>query len=205
MSERLAKLARHELSPQQSVLYDAIIEGRRGTGSQPSNLVDGEGHLLGPFNAMLFAPEVGDALQQLGTAIRYGSSLSDRTRELVTLVVAAQWDSGFEQYAHEPLARMQGFTDSQLLSVRTGARVDDLSAEESAAIDVTYRLLDQRDLNDDEFESAVQEMGEQALVEITTLVGYYSLLALQLRLFRVAVPQGDVSVSAPNTPPSTQS
>jgi 4-carboxymuconolactone decarboxylase len=44
------------------------------------------------------------------------------------------------------------------------------------------------DLDDQEYDTAVAVIGERALVELSTLVGYYSTLALQMRIFRVAGP-----------------
>jgi len=39
--------------------------------------------------------------------------------------------------------------------------------------------------NDQQYDQAVATLGEQSLVELSTLVGYYATLALQLRIFRV--------------------
>src|SRR5437868_1894472 len=44
------------------------------------------------------------------------------------------------------------------------------------------------DLDDQEYDTAVTVLGERALVELSTLVGYYATLALQLRIFRVGGP-----------------
>ena len=44
------------------------------------------------------------------------------------------------------------------------------------------------DLDDDAYAGAVAELGEAGVFELTTLVGYYATLALQLRVFRVGGP-----------------
>lgn len=53
-------------------------------------LVDGEGRLEGPFNAMVVSPEIGFAIQQLGAKIRYRARLSARQREVAILEVVVQ-------------------------------------------------------------------------------------------------------------------
>jgi 4-carboxymuconolactone decarboxylase len=53
------------------------------------------------------------------------------------------------------------------------------------AYSVVRSLVDSADLDDEQYETAVRILGEQALVELSTLVGYYATLALQLRIFRV--------------------
>jgi 4-carboxymuconolactone decarboxylase len=48
------------------------------------------------------------------------------------------------------------------------------------------------------FTEAVATLGRAAVVELVTLVGYYQALALQLRVFRVGLPDGE---DAPGWPP----
>lgn len=117
---RLPRLTPDELDLDQRPLYDAITGGPRAGGPQLFALTDTEGRLNGPFNAMLFAPGVGAALQELGSAIRYRTSLSGRIRELAILAVAAHWDSAFERYAHEPIGRAAGLTDAEIAAVGAG-------------------------------------------------------------------------------------
>lgn len=49
-------------------VYDAIASGPRATGPQHFRLTDDAGRLEGPFNALLLAPRVGQAVQELGAA-----------------------------------------------------------------------------------------------------------------------------------------
>ncbi|MBF8187978.1 carboxymuconolactone decarboxylase family protein [Nonomuraea sp. K274] len=172
---RLRRTPPHELGPEARVLYEKITSGPRGR-----FMVDSEGGLTGPFNAMLLSPPLGDPLQELGAAVRYRSSLTDRARELAILVVAGHHDSAFERAAHESIARDLGFTEAQLQVLRDGA-TPDLPAAEIRILNVTRALVTRGDLTDEEYAT----MGERELFELTTLVGYYTTLALQLRVFRV--------------------
>ena len=52
------------------------------------DLVDEDGRLEGPFNAFLLQPRLGGPLQALGAAVRYGTSLSDRAREIARRLAA---------------------------------------------------------------------------------------------------------------------
>jgi 4-carboxymuconolactone decarboxylase len=49
-------------------------------------------------------------------------------------------------------------------------------------------LVQVGDLDDEEYAAAVAGLGEAGVFELTTLAGYYATLALQLRVFRVGVP-----------------
>ncbi|MFN3218406.1 MAG: carboxymuconolactone decarboxylase family protein [Acidimicrobiales bacterium] len=189
---RLAQLDPASLTDDQRDLYDEIVGGRRSGGPQHFRIADDEGRLQGPFNAFLSAPTIGAPLAALGAAIRYESSLDDRAREIAILVVAAAWDSDFEQYAHEPIARAAGIDDHELASIRAGASADTTARWPDAAdltlVRVTRSLVDRGDLDDDLYAEAVDVLGEAGLFELTALVGYYAMLALQLRVFDVGVP-----------------
>lgn len=63
-------------------------------------------------------------------------------------------------------------------------------ARERVVHAVTRELLAQGDLGDALYAEAAATLGRAALVELVTLVGYYGVLALQMRVFRVGVPEG---------------
>src|SRR6476620_489362 len=98
---RLRSLTKEELNDGQLALYNSIVSGPRSTGPQHFHLMDHAGALTGPFGIILHSPVLGRPLQELGAAIRYQTSRSDRIRELAILSVAADTDSSFERYAHE--------------------------------------------------------------------------------------------------------
>ncbi|MGW6007456.1 carboxymuconolactone decarboxylase family protein [Streptomyces sp. NPDC055210] len=187
---RLPLLHPDGLSPAQRLLYEEITGGPRSDGPQLFALTDAEGRLNGPFNAMLLSPRLGRDLQGLGAAIRYRTDLSPRVRETAILVVAAVWDSDFERYAHEPLARAAGLTEAEVRALREGADPGFSDPLERAAWSAVRALATPSDpLDDDWYAAARAALGEAALFELSTLVGYYATLALQLRLFRVPGPR----------------
>ncbi len=114
MSRRLEPLHPGELTPAQKAVYDHIARGARTRNPQVFALTDEDGRLNGPFNAMLLAPAVGDALQALGTALRYRSSLSGSFREMAVLDTATHWDSAFLRQAHEALVRAAGLAEEEV-------------------------------------------------------------------------------------------
>jgi 4-carboxymuconolactone decarboxylase len=186
--DRLPLLSPTELDNEQMGLYKRIIEGPRAVGGQRLPLLDSEGHLTGPFNAMLHSPALGDSLQALGLSIRFKIHFSERIREIAILTVAAFYGSDFEWISHETLARRIGLSDSDLSAIRRGQENHFCDLTERCVIRTIHRLLRNRDLNDEDYQTAARILGNTGLVELTTLVGYYALLALQLQLFRVAPP-----------------
>ncbi|HWC84652.1 MAG TPA: carboxymuconolactone decarboxylase family protein [Pseudonocardiaceae bacterium] len=187
MIGRLPVLRPAELSAEQRAVYDSVVGGPRGAGPQAFPLTDAEGGLTGPFNAMLFSPGVGAALQELGAAIRFRGGLSARVRELAILLVAAKWDSDFERYAHEAVGRGIGLTGAELAAARAGTVPDSADGAERAALELVVAMLD-GDVDQALWGRAAAVLDHRTMVEVSTLVGYYATLALQLRVFRVGVP-----------------
>ncbi|XVQ86407.1 carboxymuconolactone decarboxylase family protein [Microbispora siamensis] len=183
MNARLRGLLPGELEAEQAEVYRAITGGPRAAGPQSFALADEEGRLRGPFNAMLLSPTVGLALQELGAAVRYGSVLRDRVREMAILVVAAHWGSAFEREAHEAVGRACGLTETELAALREGSPPDLADPAERAAVRAAAALAEAGTLTDEEYGDAVAVLGERGVFELTTLVGYYSTLALHLRVF----------------------
>jgi 4-carboxymuconolactone decarboxylase len=184
---RLPKLPPGSLDAGQRRLYEAIAGGRRAQGPQLFRLADDEGGLEGPFNAFLLQPRLGEALQALGSAVRYETGLDGRCREIAILAVAAHWESGFEWHAHAAVARSLGLGDAELAAVRDGSG-DGLAGPEAVVARTARTLAARGDLDDGEYAEAVGQLGEPGLFELLTLVGYYAALALQLRVFRVPAP-----------------
>ncbi|MBW0114484.1 carboxymuconolactone decarboxylase family protein [Pseudonocardia abyssalis] len=169
---RLSPLLPADLDEEQRTLRESL--------ATPAGRVEiaPDGTLHGPFDAMLRAPRSGTALQALGAALRYDGVLPDRVRELVILRVAAHHRSGYEWHAHAPVA------------AALGATLDTGDPVERAALDATAELLATGDLTDDAWTRTVDALGEAGAVELTTVVGYYALLAMQLRVLRVPLPDG---------------
>lgn len=194
---RLPLLDPADLTAEQLAVYRAITGGPRSADATAAPVRDSGGRLLGPFNAMLYSPAVGAAVQSLGAAIRYATSLTDREREIAVLVVAAHHRSEFELFAHEPLARRAGLTIADLDALRAGGEPDLADRREQVVHATVRHLVEAGDLHDAAYGAAVAALGHTAVVELATLVGYYAALALQLRVFRVPVPQAPPGGASP--------
>jgi 4-carboxymuconolactone decarboxylase len=185
---RLPRLARTALDTDQVRVFDAIAGGDRAKdGSFP--LTDREGALVGPFNALLFSPNVGDAIQQVGGALRFHCGLEPAVRELAILVVATHHDSEFERWAHEPIARRVGLSDGQVADLRAGLPPDFDSDTLTAVYDLCAATMAGGLVEDDVYRRAADELGDAGVFELVTVLGYYGLLAQLMNVFEVGLPE----------------
>ncbi|MFI0350071.1 carboxymuconolactone decarboxylase family protein [Actinomadura sp. 9N407] len=173
-----------ELDGDRLAVYRSITEGPRARGPRSFDLVSESGTLLGPFNEFLLRPALGDALQRLGAAIRYQGTLSGRAREMAILAVAAAWNSEFERTAHEAVGRSAGLSEAELSAIADQSPVPLDDPHEAAVLRLT-RALAAGDVDDGTWSACVPPLDRETVFELTTLVGYYSTLALQMRTFRV--------------------
>ena len=191
---RLRHLRPDELRRDQRDLYDTINQGPRRVAHQglvsPVGLVDDEGRMQGPFNAMLFHPAIGIALQDLGRALRFSGTLPARAREIAILIVAASEQSDFEWAAHAAIGGHLGLSTSELDGLARTDAIEFTDALEQAVARAARSLVANGDLTDDEYDAAQRALGDEGLVELSALVGLYQLLAMQMRLFRVPGPPG---------------
>ena len=163
--------------------HDAIVGARQG--SARAAVLDEQGRLRGAYAAMVLQPRVGAAMQELGVSLRFGGLLSERAREICILVAAAHWDSSFQWAAHEPIALGAGLSAHDLAAIRSGKSLQLVEAEDVAALGIARALVRHWDVSDDEYDRYAGVLGEARTFEVCSLVGYYSMLALTLRTFRL--------------------
>ena len=183
---RLTPVRPEAMTDEQRKLYEAILGGKRGPGMRGE-----DGALVGPFNAMLLNPHVGDRVQRLGEALRFDISLPRNVIEVATLVVGSHWRAQFEWWAHERLANQAGVSEAVITAIKRGECPDFSNDAEAKAYDVASELYRTQRLTDATYANAVQCFGEAGVLELIALVGYYSLISLLLNGFDVPLPAGE--------------
>jgi 4-carboxymuconolactone decarboxylase len=185
---RLSSLRPQQMNACQRELHDEIASGPRASGPQHFTLLDDAGALTGPFAIMVQLPALGRPLQELGAAIRYRTGLTARVREIAILSVAAATASEFEQYAHERVGRAVGLSEEELTRLAQ-RRFSSVDPGEVVAWRFCERLNNgELPLADEEFAAFRKSLGQDALIELTVLVGYYRTLSQLLHVFEVGAP-----------------
>src|SRR5271166_4223245 len=92
-----------------------------------------DGKLIGPFNPVLFAPEMASCFLDLQAAEARHTPLSERVRQVGILAVGAIWKADYELYAHSAVALKAGLSEAAIRSLADGGSPEDLSDEERIA------------------------------------------------------------------------
>ncbi len=182
---RLTSLQHDQLDERGTALWDAIA-GPRG-----SMVINPEGGLAGPFNAWLHAPVIGSAMSRLGSALRFEMSIDRRLIELAIITVGARWKAEFEWYAHARMAREFGVSDPVVDAIGDDRTPDFALDDERIVYAVAHQLARDGRLSAEVYDPAAALLGEQGMVELVTLCGYYTLISFTLNAFDVPLPTGE--------------
>jgi 4-carboxymuconolactone decarboxylase len=185
---RLPLIAPGELTPEQKRLYDDM---RKGIASNFNafKAVREDGALMGPWNPWLHEPGIGKAIWDLTLAMTANATLSDNIRQIVILVVGARFDAAYEIYAHIAVAEHEGMRPERLATLVADLKPSDLSADESVAFDVAYKLVRGGVLPEPLYRLAVATFGQHGTNEMIYLVGLYAMVSTTLNGFNVPVPE----------------
>jgi len=194
---RLTPLLPDQLDEGQRRLYDAVLASPRGQGATRRLILRDDGSLTGPFDAWLRTPVVGQHLERVGMALRTDTVLPAAAREIAVLVVARAWSADFEWWVHGLVARAEGVPEAAIEAIGHGRspKLDDPAWR--AAHDVAVELVQRRRLSPETLERAREALGERALVEVVTQVGFYQLVSGILESFQPPGPAADLPVVGP--------
>jgi len=184
---RLSMLDATDLNDEQQELWDGLTATRGGG----VDLVDSDGHLVGPFNAWLHVPKIGRRLSSLGAYLRFRTSIERRLGEVAICAVGAHWRSEFEFFAHAPMALEHGVDASVIDALRAGETPTFDRDDEQVVYEITRQLLNDRRVTDTTYAAGESLLGEAGMVELVALIGYYCLISMLLNLFEVALPPGN--------------
>ena len=169
--ERLPLPAADAMTPQQRAAAQALIDGpRKG--------------VYGPFLPLLRSPQLLDRVAKMGEYLRFESVLDARVRELAVCAVARHTGNQFEWTMHAPLAVKAGVAEAAVEALRVGARPKQLACDEEVALDFTRELLQTHGVSDPTYAAALQAFGEQGVVELATLVGYFAMVSWLMNVAR---------------------
>jgi 4-carboxymuconolactone decarboxylase len=173
---RIPQLSRDQLDSAQMEVFNAIAAGARGG-------------VRGPFTVLLHSAELARRVEQLGVYCRFQCRVPERQRELAICIVAAHWRAGYEWYAHSSLAAKQGISREVLNAISKRQRPVFTEQADETVYDFAAELLTSGRVSDKNFAAVVRSLSEPGAVDLTGLLGYYSLLAMTLNAFKVDVPE----------------
>jgi 4-carboxymuconolactone decarboxylase len=174
---RLPAIAPEYLSPAQQAVSNAITQGPRG-------------EVRGPFIPLLHNPDAANAVQQMGSFLRFSGTLPGDLREMVILMTARQWSAQYEWFAHYKIALDEGLDAAiadAIASHQPPTFDDERLASVYAFVTAMYR---DHQVDDATYANTAAHLSSAELVELIVLCGHYHTISMVLNGFNVTVPGG---------------
>lgn len=139
------------------------------------SVVTTRGSMIRPYEVLLHTPGIALPAAELGQQIRYQGSLADHDRELAILTVSVIADCQFEWDQHIEIARQAGVSEAALRHLRGSD--DALTEGGQLVVGFVLELVQRKTVTDERFTAAQSMLGNECVIELTALVGYYMMLA----------------------------
>jgi len=186
--QRFKQIPPDQHTPEQRTLADGVRSGPRSAIKNFS--AAHAGPLGGPFNVWLRTPDIGNLIQQLGAAIRFRSSIPAKLNELAICITARKWTAQYEWHAHRKLAVDAGLDPAIADDIAQGRKPARMDQDEQLVYDVSTELHATGGLADATYKRALDRFGEQGVVDLIAVNGYYTLVSFTLNTDRTPLPAG---------------
>ncbi len=183
---RLPQVQRADLDAAGTAAFDTYVTPGTGYGSG----------LRGPIGIWMNSPELAQAMFDVRQRVRYESDRDQRLTELAIISTAREISNQYEYTAHEPLAIAAGLEQGIIDIVRFRRSVEDNQAiagfgeAEQVIIKFAREVISEERVSSETFARAIGIFGEQGVMDLTGLIGYYSFVAITLKAFDVQRPAG---------------
>lgn len=184
--DRMPPIAKDKMTEAQKQAFNEVTSGPRGAGGAE-----------GPFVPLLRSPELMSRLQKTGEYLRFHNSIGPKLTEFVILLTARQWTQQYEYDVHRVNGAKAGIKQETIDAITQGRRPGTMTPEEEIAYDFFTELSQNHGVSDPTYARAVAKFGEQGVVDMSALVGYYTTLAMIMNVARSPLPAGKTPPLAP--------
>lgn len=175
-SKRIADLDPATMSDEQQRIYQQIAGGPRGG-------------VRGPLAVWLHRPELANTAQALGRYCRYETSLPARLSELAILVLGRSWSAEYEWWAHKPIAIKAGLPEDVVDAIRDRVPPPFVRDDEALVYAFMCALECQRAIPDALYARAVSILGQDGVIDLVGIAGYYTFISMTIKVFNLMPPQ----------------
>jgi 4-carboxymuconolactone decarboxylase len=171
---RLIDIPPDQLTAEQKTVFD--------------NLTAGRGRILGPYKVWIHSPTVAAGMEAIGTHLNKHGKLTTREVEIVILVIAQHWDANYVRQAHIKAGKAAGLADAIIDAVLAGREPELADPHERAVHRFAAALVAGARLTDAAFAEIEKALGRDGIAEVLALLGYYTSVALAMKVHDVPVP-----------------
>lgn len=143
----------------------------------------------GPHTILLHNPELASRVETLGRYVRYDCDVPQRLRELAILAVAVRWGARYEWYAHSGIALEQGISEDVQSAIAADKDPGFENDSDRLVFLFARALVNEGRVDGSLYDKVAALLTPNGVLDLTALVGYYTLLAFVLNVFEVGPPE----------------
>jgi len=167
--------SKDQVAPKDHAIVDGIVQSR--------------GALQGPFTMFLHCPELAGRLAHLGAFVRFEGSLDMRVRVLAAMTVARELDAVYVWGAQTGGARRLGVPETTITAIRE-KHARGIPPEDAQIVEFTRELMRKHRVDDATFKALRARLGDDGLIQLTGVIGYYSMLAMTVNACELEAGKG---------------
>ena len=167
---------------------DALNDAQKPLGEQVMKI--SSVGLGGPYNPLMRSPVLGQRLFDLFHYLRWETSIPLKLNELAILVIARQWRSQIEWFAHAPIAAKEGLSANIIAELKANQRPSGMAEDEALVYDFVTELTGTHKVSDETYARAKALFNDQQIVDLTAVAGNYVMVAMLLAMSEQTVPPG---------------
>jgi 4-carboxymuconolactone decarboxylase len=156
-----------------------------------------QGRLINVYRMLLNSPSIATAWVDFNNAVRLGSTLDARSRELAIIRVAIVNRTEYIFRAHVPgHAKQAGITDDELDGVFDWQSYEGFSARDRTVLAYVDAMTRDIEVSDEVFDAVRKHFDEGRTVELTVLIGAYNMHSRMGRALKIDLePSWDLSAA----------
>jgi 4-carboxymuconolactone decarboxylase len=171
---RTLEIPPEKLTSEQKQIFDQLTAGR--------------GRILGPYKIWIHSPTVASGMEHIGTFLNKRSSLSTREVEMCILVISQHWNAEYVRTAHVRAGLAAGLTQQTIDAILAGTDAKLTDAHERGVLRFATSLVGGVKVSDADFAEIEKAIGREGIAEVLTLLGYYTSVALGMKVHEVPIP-----------------
>ena len=137
---------------------------------------------------MIHVPKAHQWATGLNMYLRNESSLPKKIQELAMLVTARELDCQHIWNAHAGSARQAGVPNALVDALRDRKELPSLAPDEAVVVHDGQEFFRTHRVSRGAFQSALEQLGRQGVVELGLIFGNYSMLAVLINSFDTDLP-----------------
>ena len=178
--ERIRSVARDQATPEQRRVGDIIFGSR-------------DEDYGGPSAILLHVPELAERFEHFRNYLVREQKLPQPMLHLAALITARFWSAQYAWWKRVELCLAAGIPAEVIDAVRDRRRPAFTDPDLEAVYDYVSELLENRRISDATHVRLQAIIGDECLIELVLIVGFYSMLGLTCNAFEPNFPAGVVA------------